>query len=574
MGARAEGKLLAGAARRDITFYEPGMLMLGWGVQWNIAHGVHTPLNARAFVFESPDGRRVAWACAELAMIPDSVRLGVLEGLEVFHSELGIGHHELMLCATHTHSGPSGYPHHFLYNLPNPGTAPRVLRGIIEGIVTAIAEAAERARPAVLRVGTERIPSSEPVAFNRSIDAYNANPDVKSVSWDERRDAVDRTSTVLRIDGEDGRPIGVMNWFPLHGTSVHSDNDLIHPDNKGIASLLCEEALGHGAVAAFAQAAAGDVSPNFRMSKFRKMMIGADDDDFESARIAGEIQNKYAALAFTSAESDSQPAEFDSFALNLDFRGAPADPRFTNGREGCVTGGSRLGMTFIEGTAEGPGPLLVAPSVARGLSQVAKARRLYKGLRSRGSNDDRFRDIHGPKYPFLDTGLGGLGRAFGGFSASEPILPGGIDPVVRAVKDFGAIDAVSDREWAPNVLPLQIMILGRLAIVGVPTEPTTQAGRRIAKSVAESLGDRVDHVVVSGYCNGYAGYTSTYEEYQLQRYEGASTLFGQWSLAVMQTTFDEVVTRLQVPADDRNWDMGSPIVDAPASDIYSQVWIR
>ena len=565
--------LRVGAARRDITVFEPGMVMLGWGVQRNVARGVHTPLQARAFVFQDDEGRRIAWVCAEILMIPDSVRLGVLERLQLFHPELELGHHDVMLCATHTHSGPSGYPHHFFYNLPNPGTSPRVLRTIVEGITDAIAEAAERARPATLRLGRTEIPTSEPVAFNRSIDAYNANADTSSVTWDRRREAVDRTSTVVRIDGEDGTTIGLINWFPLHGTSVHSDNELLHPDNKGVAALMTEEALGQGAVAAFAQSAAGDVSPNFRVSKRRKMTIGADDDDFESARIAGEIQHRYAGIAFDRAEGDDAAATIDSFVLNVDFRGASADPVYTGGLTGCHTGGSRVGITFIEGTAEGPGPLLVAPVVSRGLSRVARARRLYKSLRARGSDDARWRDVHGPKYPFLDTGLGRLGRAFGGFSAAEPILPRAVDPVVRAVKDFGEIDAVSEREWAPNVMPMQILILGRLAIVGVPTEPTTQAGRRIAESVGQALRSRVDHVVVAGYCNGYAGYTTTHAEYQLQRYEGASTLFGQWSLAVMQTAYDEVARRLAVPRDERNWDAGAPIVDAPASDIYSQVWL-
>ena len=565
--------LRVGAARRDITVFAPGMVMFGWGVQRNVSLGVHTPLQARAFVFEDGDGRRVAWVCAEILMISDSIRLQVLERLKLFHPALGIGHHELMLCATHTHSGPSGYPHHFFYNLPNPGTAPRVLRTIVEGIVDAIVEAAERLRPAILRAGQTEVPTSEPVAFNRSLDAYNANPDTVTLPWKRRMEAVDRTSTVLRIDAEDGSAIGLINWFPLHGTSVHSDNTLIHPDNKGVAALLSEEALGRDAVAAFAQSTAGDVSPNFRVSKRRRMTIGADDDDFESARIAGEIQHRYAAEAFDRADADEQPSTVDSFVLNLDFRGAEADPSYTGGLSGCHTGGSRVGITFIEGTAEGPGPLLVAPVVSRGLLRVARVRQLYKSIRLRFSEDAKWRDVHGPKYPFLDTGLGRLGRAFGGFSAAEPIIPRVVDPVVRAVKDFGEIDAVSEREWTPNVLPLQILVLGRLAIVGVPTEPTTQAGRRIAESVGHALRDRVDRVVVAGYCNGYAGYTTTHAEYQIQRYEGASTLFGQWSLAVMQTAYDEVARRLCVPVAERNWDAGAPIVDAPASDIYSQVWL-
>ncbi len=566
------GTLLVGAARRDITVFEEGMVMLGWGMQYNVAKGVHTPLNARAFVFEDEDGGRVAWVCAEIAMIPDAVRLGVLERLEVVYPELGIDHHRLMLCASHTHSGPSGYNHHFFYNLPNPGVSIRVLRTVVDLIADAIAEAAARVQPARISVGKTRIPTNEPVAFNRTHDAYNANPDAESVTWDTRRAGVDRTSTVLRVDAEDGSTIGLINWFPLHGTSVHSENTLLHPDNKGIAALRTEAELGGDAVAAYAQAAAGDVTPNFRKSKQRGRMIGADDDDFRAAAIAGEIQAKYAGHAHRAA-GDGQPAALDSFTLNLDFRGAEAAPKYTGGRSGCITGGSRVGMAFVEGTAEGPGPLLVAPGVTRGLSQLAKARRGYKAIRSRSGESERWRDIHGPKYPFLDTGLGRLGRAFGAFSASEPIIPGAVDPVVRAVKMFGEIDAVSDREWTPNVLSLQIVVIGRLAIVGVPTEPTTQSGRRIAKTVAEALSGRVDHVVVNGYANGYAGYTATYEEYQLQRYEGASTLFGQWSLAVMQTTYEEIAARLLVPSRDRNWDAGAPIVGAPVSDIYSQVWL-
>lgn len=62
------------------------------------------------------------------------------------------------------------------------------------------------------------------------------------------------------------------------------------------------------------------------------------------------------------------------------------------------------------------------------------------------------------------------------------------------------------------------------------------AGRRLRTAMhaafQSTLGDDVE-VVISGLSNGYASYITTEEEYQIQRYEGASTLFGQHTLAAL-----------------------------------------
>ena len=67
-------------------------------------------------------------------------------------------------------------------------------------------------------------------------------------------------------------------------------------------------------------------------------------------------------------------------------------------------------------------------------------------------------------------------------------------------------------------------------------EMTTMAGRRLKAALKTTL---VEHglldaqagtVVISGLSNGYADYTVTYEEYQEQRYEGGSTIFGPLQL--------------------------------------------
>ena len=89
--------------------------------------------------------------------------------------------------------------------------------------------------------------------------------------------------------------------------------------------------------------------------------------------------------------------------------------------------------------------------------------------------------------------------------------------------------------WAPDVVPLQLFRLGQLVIVNIPTELTTMAGRRLKKAlkatlVEQGVLDAEGTVVISGLSNGYADYTTTFEEYQEQRYEGGSTIFGPLQL--------------------------------------------
>ena len=96
-----------------------------------------------------------------------------------------------------------------------------------------------------------------------------------------------------------------------------------------------------------------------------------------------------------------------------------------------------------------------------------------------------------------------------------------------------------DRPWLSGRAHAQVLQVGELAIVGVPAEPTTVAGRRMRRTVRKRL-EGVTTVVIAGYCNGYTGYVTTPEEYESQTYEGGSTLFGRWTLGAWQTVFEAV----------------------------------
>ncbi|OIW02928.1 hypothetical protein TanjilG_29704 [Lupinus angustifolius] len=104
-------------------------------------------------------------------------------------------------------------------------------------------------------------------------------------------------------------------------------------------------------------------------------------------------------------------------------------------------------------------------------------------------------------------------------------------------------------DWAPSVLPIQILRVGQFVILSVPGEFTTMAGRRLRDAVKAVLSGNNDfgsdiHVVLAGLTNTYSQYVTTYEEYQVQRYEGASTLYGPHTLSAYIQEFKKLANAL------------------------------
>ncbi|KAK0092161.1 hypothetical protein PV326_002057 [Microctonus aethiopoides] len=98
-------------------------------------------------------------------------------------------------------------------------------------------------------------------------------------------------------------------------------------------------------------------------------------------------------------------------------------------------------------------------------------------------------------------------------------------------------------QWQPEIISTHLVMIGELVIVGVPGEFTTMSGRRMRESVASAV-QATAHirptVVIAGLCNTYSDYIATPEEYQIQRYEGASTIFGPHTLDVYLKQYREL----------------------------------
>ncbi len=553
-------EMTAGASRVDITIFDRDAELMGWAQPTNRARGVATPIHVRAFVLrDEATGARTIIATAELCFISDSIRHHLWERIKDMD---GVSEERLLLLATHTHSGPGGFSYELAYTMTTPGFRPRILAHLVDRFAEAIGLADARREPATIRFVERPIPYHEPVSFNRSPDAYSANPDVQAVPWRDRQLATNRQMPVLMLERPDGSGIGEINFFAVHCTSVHADYHWVSADNKGYAATMVEEAIGEDFVAAFAQGAAGDVSPNFRWDPHRGLRVGMYDDDFASARFVGEIQGAHCLELLRDRGSHRQlDGAIDGALLRFDFSDFAVDPVYAGGRKGRRTGFARVGMGFLEGTEEGPGPMQRVKGINKVLhGSTGLAKRIARRL---GRSEDGIEDSQGGKWTFLETGLGGTGQAFQLFSMGNPGAPDWLDPTVFEARRLYKADALGNRPWTQHVLPVQLLRIGDVVIAALPNEPTTVTGYRIQRQLLARLRNiGVRDVIIAGYANGYAGYLTTWEEYQLQRYEGSSNLHGQWSLAAFQTAFDRVAARLASPTDERSGELG-PVHEIP-----------
>jgi neutral ceramidase len=121
--------------------------------------------------------------------------------------------------------------------------------------------------------------------------------------------------------------------------------------------------------------------------------------------------------------------------------------------------------------------------------------------------------------------------------------------------------------WAPTV-QLQALRLGDRLLLGVPGEPTVEAGRRMRARAADHAPEGVIDVAIVGLANGYHGYFTTPEEYDQQHYEGGHTVFGKYTSLVVEHAHAELAAALAAAPSPRVVASGTPpsSVAAPTGD--------
>ncbi len=495
----SEYPFLAGAGIYDITGPAAELGMMGYSMTDQKTAGINTRLRARAFIIASAaSGKRVVIMSADLGMIFQAVKQQVVEKLKLTYGNL-YTEKNVLLTGNHTHSGPGGYSHYTLYNLSIFGFDAQNFNCIVDGIYKSIVMAHNNLAPAAIYAARGELDNC---GWNRSPDAYANNPAAEKALYSAN---TDKTMTLLRFTGADGSEIGTINWFAVHPVSIGNTNRLISSDHKGMAEYLFEKKKGTNYtssktfIAAFAQSNAGDVSPN--------IYWGYPDGihDYERMNILAERQYNKAVELYNSAD-DKLSSELDFRHMYVDFSSQVVSPGYMAGMDTAGNGYTAeacLGVSLVAGSTE--------DGVGIGFVQ--------EGMTYDGVTWPAFTMVPGLQEQHKEKII---------------LLPTG---------------TMTPYPWTPEILPVQIIRIGNIVIAGVPFECTTMSGRRIRQTILGQLqSSGVEHVIIAGLSNAYSGYVATREEYATQQYEGASTLFGPYTLNAYQEQFARLAASMKTGA--------------------------
>ena len=475
--AGAAAPLKAGAGLTDITPPRTGYFLGGWTRADRLALGQSTRLRASALVLQRGK-RKLALAAVELFAVPAGLQEAVAERLKA----RGFNRTNVILAATHTHSGPGGYANNPTYNTAAPSMetvddpttfyeffepvpADRQLYTFLVDRIAAAIAAADRDRArAVAGWGRTRIAG---LTQNRSIEAHLANHSIRvpygegSAEQDPQGvlHTIDPAVDVLRVDKlrRGGRriPIGAWSNFANHGTVVHSETQAYSGDHHAAAWRRFSALVRRAG----------------RVPK-RQTVVNVYPNSAEGDQTAGIVNvGPAAADRIGTVEAGAMFRAWRKAGKRLTARPALAG-RWTRacfcGRmtsTGPVAAEGRPGIGFLTGSEEGRGPLFDVTGVP------------FEGRTSPFSSPDQ---------------------------GNKVVIPAG---------SF------------PPAVPLAVWRIGDRAMATIPGEGTKEFGARVRAGVGEAM-PGIRRVVLAGLANEFIQYITTPEEYGQQSYEGASTLYG------------------------------------------------
>jgi len=511
---------LVGVGKADITGPVVELNMMGYANSSQKGTGLRQRIYSRAFIIGNPSSpsERFVYLVLDTQSGDTAIRNGILEGLAAMGSEYSVyTKNNVAVTGTHSHSGPGAWLNYLLPQITSLGFDKQSYQAIVDGTLLSIKRAHEGLTLGSVSAGSARIDNAN---INRSLFAYLANPQAERARY---TDDVDKTMTLLRFSrASDGKSIGVLNWFPVHGTSLLGNQTLIAGDNKGVAAYLLEQDMeasttaAPGFVAGFSQANVGDTTPNIegaycedgsnqqcRLNDStcggksqdchgRGPYYGLNDGGHKSCYEIGKRQYQGAKNLLDSADFTAISGKVRSFHTFVDF----SNFTFTLSNGSVVrTCPAAMGNSFAAGTSDGPGAFDFVQN-----DPGAPSNPFWNivGSAIAPPNEEQ-RACHYPKPVLLNVG-----------QAKVPY------------------------QWSPNIVDIQVLRVGQLVIIVSPGEATTMSGRRWREAVYNSVKSSniaaEPIVVLGGPANSYTHYIATEEEYGVQRYEGASTLYGQNTL--------------------------------------------
>ncbi|MDR2985959.1 MAG: neutral/alkaline non-lysosomal ceramidase N-terminal domain-containing protein [Nocardiopsaceae bacterium] len=247
--------LLAGAATANIT-PDTGVPMGGYSARQGMATGVHDRLLARTVLLTDGVTDLVIVVC-DLVGVGERI---VGRVRELAADELGIPGSNVLVAATHTHSGPLEV---------NPDEITPYAEVVAHAVLRSIKQAKAAARPVSLKVGTAEVST---ISQNRR----------------DPEGPIETLATVVAAaPGGGGRPEVTLVNYACHSTVLEHDNMEYSPDFPGAMARFLERELGGTAI--YLQGAAGNINPVWMRHDFAEVervggILGA-----AAARVVHEV---------------------------------------------------------------------------------------------------------------------------------------------------------------------------------------------------------------------------------------------------------------------------------------------
>lgn len=264
-GVWAKDDFQAGVGKVEITPQGP-IWMAGYAARTKPSEGVLAPLYVKALAIADGKKEKVVLVGTDIIGYPRQVadRIAV-EALKRY----GLERRQLLLNASHTHSGPVVWPNlssMYFMNAEQQKKVEDYALELVEKTVTAIGAALGDLKAAQIEVkrgqanfGTNRR------KFTPTGVANSPNPEGMT----------DHGVPMIQVKGKDGKTRAVLFAYSCHNTTMTGEFYQLNGDYAGFAQAGVEDKLP-GATAIFMTACAGDQNPNPRSSLEHAKKHGAE----------------------------------------------------------------------------------------------------------------------------------------------------------------------------------------------------------------------------------------------------------------------------------------------------------
>ena len=209
--------------------------------------GIHDRLHAKILLLR--DGKKsIALITCDLRSVTPLLKQQTLQKTD----DLGFTPDTLLVCASHTHDGPSIYPEKF-WQLQFGQCDPAVIDAMSSAIAEGLHAAAKNLAPARVGFGSERLEN-----FSRNRRWHYDNDARKAAG---ETPALNPMLSILRVDSMDGKCRALLVHFATHPTILGADNMLVSAEWPGVLQQSLEASFP-GAVALYCNGAEGDQSPD------------------------------------------------------------------------------------------------------------------------------------------------------------------------------------------------------------------------------------------------------------------------------------------------------------------------